>query len=116
MSADLISVVSVRGMKPVTAPKDLIYIGRRSGGWPAATLANPYKLPYESQLQREAVKQQYRLWLWERMKANDSAVIAELDRIAAKVAAGETVQLGYWCSPLPCHGDVIRAAVLGRIR
>ena len=30
-----------------------------------------------------------------------------LDRLAAKVAEGETVALQCWCAPLPCHGDLL---------
>ena len=111
MSASLITVVCVRGLKPATALPSLIYIGRNGRhGWPRSPLANPFKLATEAD--RAAVIERYRGWLWEKIQANDGAVVGELDRIAAKVKAGEPVQLGCWCSPLPCHGDVVKAAVL----
>lgn len=109
---ELITVVCVRGLKPTSAPASLIYIGRMAGGWRRSPLANPYKLTGS---ERTLVIERYRTWLWGKIQGNDAAVVAELDRIADKVKAGEPVQLGCWCSPLPCHGDVIKAAVLWRL-
>lgn len=110
MNADLITVVSVRGLKPATAPAALIYIGRLAGGWPRSPLANPYRLSADAD--RGAVIERYRTWLWGKMQAHDPKVLAELDRIIERVKSGEPVQLGCWCSPLPCHGDVVKVAVL----
>lgn len=38
-----------------------------------------------------------------------------IDEIVALVLAGEEVCLHCWCSPLPCHGDVIAAEVMKRV-
>lgn len=111
MNADQITVVSVRRLKPATAPASLIYIGRNGRhGWPRSPLANPFKL--DTEVDRAAVIERYRVWLWDKIQAKDGPVVAELARIAAKGAAGEPVQLGCWCFPLACHGDVVKAAVL----
>lgn len=106
----LITVVSVRGIKPHSAPPNLIYIGRRCASWPQSPLANPYKL--QANDIREDVIDQYRRHLWACVKRGDSAIITELTRIAGMVQRGESVQFGCWCSPLPCHGDVVKEAIL----
>jgi hypothetical protein len=49
--------------------------------------------------------QQYRQWLWQRIKAKDEVVLRELRRI------DEESVLVCWCKPGPCHGDVVMAAV-----
>ena len=111
MNAGLITVVSVRGVRYRLAPTNLIYIGRNGRhGWPRSPLANPFKLATEAD--RAAVIERYKVWLWDKIKSLDDTVTAEIDHIAHRVKRGETVQLGCWCSPLPCHGDVVKAAVL----
>lgn len=106
----LIAVVSVRGIKPQDAPANLIYIGRRIGNWQQSPLANPFKLDHEGQ--RTWVILQYTEWLWGKIKAGDSTIAAELSRIADMVRRGEAVQLGCWCKPAACHGDVVKEAVI----
>lgn len=107
----LITVVSARGIKPQDAPANLIYIGRRCAGWRQSPLANPFKPKHEGQ--RTWVIDLYTEWLWGKMKeVPDPKVTNELSRIAGMVQRGEAVQLGCWCSPLACHGDVVKEAVL----
>lgn len=110
MAEQLITVVSVRGINPRLASPDLIYIGRRCAGWQQSPLANPHKLQADDI--REDVIDQYRRHLWACVKRGDLAIIAELTRIAGMVQRGEAVQLGCWCAPLACHGDVVKEAVL----
>lgn len=107
----LITVVSVRGINPRSAQANLIYIGRSCAGWRQSPLANPFKLDHKGQ--RTWVILQYTEWLRGKIKAGDSAIAAELSRIANMVQRGETVQLGCWCGPSKaCHGDIVKAAVL----
>lgn len=74
-----------------------VYIGRPS------PLGNPFVIGKDGD--RTAVIEKYRQWLWERIKANDEAVLAALR------ALNDDSVLVCWCAPLPCHGDiVIRAA------
>lgn len=37
----------------------------------------------------------------------------ELMRLAQRVANAEALALACWCSPAPCHAEVVREAVLG---
>jgi len=110
---ELITVVSVRGINPQSAPPDLIYIGRRSGNWRQSPLANPFKLTPDDI--REDVIDRYRQYLWQRVKRNEPAITSELTRIASMVQRGEAVMLGCWCSPLICHGDVVKEAIIWMI-
>lgn len=107
---DFITVVNVRGLKPVTAPPDLIYIGRCCAGWPQSPLHNPIKLV--SGTSRDDAIEQYRRYLWTQMQIGNTSIVGELTRIAAIAHNGQPVKLGCWCAPLSCHGDVVKAAVL----
>ncbi len=73
-------------------PKPWVYIGR---GTP---LGNPFTLKSHG---RTGALDQYRRWLWEKIKACDPQVIAALDAIT------EDHHLVCSCAPLPCHGDVV---------
>ncbi|NES43633.1 DUF4326 domain-containing protein [Moorena sp. SIO2C4] len=79
-----------------------IYIGRPS------VLGNPYKVGTSS---RDEVIQLYRKWLWGRIQANDSAVIAELKRIKKLVLSDKQVNLVCWCAPKPCHGEIVKKCI-----
>jgi hypothetical protein len=106
----LLTVVSVRGINPRLASPDLIYIGRRAGNWAESPLANPFKLTNESD--RPAIIEQYGRYLWTKITDDDIAVTDEIARIARMVQGGHAVLLGCWCSPLACHGDAVKQAVL----
>lgn len=106
----LITVVSVRGIEPKSAPDNLFYIGRRCTGWAESPLCNPTKLARESQ-RTEAIAQ-YRRYLWQKIEKDDYSIYTAITRIADMVRRGESVQLGCWCSPRACHGDVVKEAVL----
>jgi hypothetical protein len=60
---------------------------------------------------RQEVIAKYRRWLWARLQEPDSAQERELRRLLAQAVAGE-LELLCWCHPLPCHGEVVRGAVL----
>jgi hypothetical protein len=77
-----------------------VYVGRTMPGLKGSPLANPFKIGRDGS--REQVIQRYRLWLWEQIKGGNAEVIAELKRIAL-----EQADVVCWCSPLPCHGDVV---------
>lgn len=90
-----------------------VYIGRANSqaGLAASPLANPYKVRAFGELsradyggQRGATLADYRRWLWARIQAGDTAVLAALRGITAESA------LVCWCKPGPCHGDVVKAA------
>lgn len=79
------------------------YIGRGSA------LGNPFPIN-ESQSRREVIEL-YKKWLAERLMQGDKAVCRALDSIANTVLNGHPVRLECYCSPQPCHGDVIKELV-----
>jgi Domain of unknown function (DUF4326) len=80
------------------------YVGRPSA------LGNPFKLEQESK--RDAVIQQYELWLQERIKARDARVCQELNRLYRIARDQGVLELTCWCAPKRCHADVIRNILL----
>ena len=77
-------------------PKDAVYVGR-PGKW-----GNPYAIGDDGD--RENVLLLYTLWLKSRIKENkgfEKELLGLLGR-----------DLVCWCMPSPCHGEVLRDAVL----
>lgn len=73
------------------------YCGRPS------PLGNPYRIGVDGD--RATVIRKYRTWLWGRLRSGDQAIIDALSGLT------DDAVLGCWCTPLPCHCDVIiRAA------
>jgi len=112
-----VSVVSVRGLAP--GDPSVVYVGRACAGWPGSPLGNPFRL--SRSVGRARSIRCYRSWLWASvvqpalagrpLPAWEASVWAALRALAVRVAAGESVVLGCWCAPLPCHGDVVAACV-----
>lgn len=82
-----------------------LYIGRGGRGLPNSPLANPYYINVDGN--RDKVIEKYRRWLWAKICQHDNAVLSEL----LYIANNSDIELVCWCSPLPCHGDVIINAV-----
>ncbi|MEY3870073.1 MAG: hypothetical protein RLZZ338_3964 [Cyanobacteriota bacterium] len=95
--------------------KDKLYIGRANGSYLAESpLANPFIIGRDGD--RALVIQKYRQWLWHNLKPwKDSGtvneVVQELLMIRDRVKEGKHTFLVCWCSPQPCHGDIIIKAV-----
>lgn len=85
------------------------YIGRPS------SLGNPFEINHI--VDRDDVIAAYEPWLKRKVANKDPVVIAELERIAGKVldGSGKPVYLVCFCSPKPCHGDVIKKLILAAI-
>jgi hypothetical protein len=77
-----------------------VYIGRPS------LLGNPYRASVYGR--RKAIML-YRQWLWDRINERGK-VCDELKRLANLAKQGD-LTLICWCSPNPCHGDIIARAV-----
>lgn len=77
-----------------------VYIGRPS------PLGNPFCMNGEGD--RERVIAQYKEWLKDEYQRNSS--IRKMLRAMADTQ--EDLILICWCAPKPCHGDVIKDAVL----
>ncbi len=77
------------------------YIGRPS------PLGNPFKIGECGS--RERVIETYRTWLGIalRNRAGYPETNDEFDRLSLKLFDEQHLTLLCWCSPLPCHGDVI---------
>lgn len=87
---DVPRVVNLRRKQPYD-----VYIGRPSE-W-----GNPFVVGRDGS--RDQVIEKYRQHLWSQLRAGEKS----LDDLTALAGA----RLGCYCSPLPCHGDVIVAAV-----
>ena len=79
-----------------------VYVGRPS------VLGNPFVLGCDGD--RAAVIAQYRRWLWQQVQRESGAVWDELQRLAT-LAETTDLTLGCWCSPQPCHADVIKSCI-----
>lgn len=79
--------------------EDFVYIGRPS------PLGNPFKL--EKGMKKGSTLEKYEDWLRERISRRDPKVCSELSRLY-KLAKEDSLNLGCWCSPSPCHGDIIK--------
>ncbi|MGL6133370.1 MAG: DUF4326 domain-containing protein [Prochlorococcaceae cyanobacterium] len=79
------------------------YVGRPS------PLGNPFQPGRDGS--RAEVIARYRLWLWARMQDPSSIQHRELEQLQGRALAGR-LELLCWCSPLPCHAEVIRSALI----
>lgn len=78
-------------------PEGAVYIGRGGKGLTQSKFANPFKLSENEE--RGATLFRYKTWLWnECLKGN----ITKSDILAL-----DGKDLVCFCSPKPCHGDVI---------
>jgi hypothetical protein len=91
------TVVNMSGHRDDPAFANVVYVGRAMyrGGWrlPASSLANPFRLGADGD--RDEVVGKYREYLLGRPD-----LLALLPDLRGK-------RLGCWCTPLPCHADVI---------
>lgn len=89
-------------------PDNAEYIGRRMPhfGLKQSKFANPFKLSKEEP--RGATIERYRVWLWDQIR-NGKITIDDLLSLEGK-------DLVCFCSPHPCHGDVVKAAVSWAIK
>lgn len=74
---------------------DAVYVGRRSArrGLAGSDFANPFRIGHDGT--REQVIEQYRRWL-----IKQPHLLRRLGELRGR-------RLACWCSPLPCHGDVL---------
>lgn len=89
------------------------YIGRPS------VLGNPYshlektKAKFKTKSREEAIDK-YKEWITEQIKTNQ-VVRYELNRLYLIAKSGELI-LKCFCSPLPCHGDVIKNLIEEKLK
>lgn len=111
----MIKTVNVRGMKPTDT---ICYCGRACAGWKQSPLGNPFVIGKDGD--RTEVIEKYAAWMRgivrDGMKGNlreGNRLDAwnELIALTARLESGETIELGCWCKPLPCHTDIIAKAI-----
>jgi hypothetical protein len=105
-------MITVLNIKTDPLPDGWIYIGRAVAGHAGSPLQNPWRLHEFSD--RELILAKYKRHLWEALKrprGEDAlAIRLEVFRLARLAKKGD-LHLGCWCAPLPCHGDLVKAAV-----
>jgi len=74
------------------------YVGRPS------VLGNPF--PLRSEEERERVIRRFEEWLEQALK-RDAKVRAEMNRLYSELIKKGSLELTCWCSPRPCHAEVI---------
>jgi hypothetical protein len=79
-----------------------IYIGREMPGVKASILGNPYD--YESKIYSIRL---FELWLFKKLLNPNSLASIEIDRLITIYKETKNLNLICWCSPLPCHGEII---------
>ncbi len=74
-----------------------VYIGRAvpDAGLPASKWGNPFVMEDDSDEERGRAIAEYRAW------------IVEQPELLATLGELRGLRLGCWCSPKPCHGDVL---------
>lgn len=100
------------------APKPYVYVGRAMKGIPASPLGNPFRPNPEGnaiELFRKWLRDAYRADLAGRATLAQSEAAAELRRLAELFREEGRLTLACWCSPEPCHADVIAEAVIGLV-
>lgn len=98
------------------APKPYVYVGRAMKGIPASPLGNPFRPNPEG----DAIER-FRGWLRDAYRADaagratlaQAEAVAELRRLAELFREEGRLTLACWCSPEPCHADVIAQAIVG---
>ena len=103
-----ISVINLKGKRGIRI-ENLVYIGRRFGGYEGSVLGNKFKSGRDCS-RDEVVDVLYRDWLWEEWKKKGE-VYRELERIKNLVLGGDDIRLGCWCYPLNCHGNIVKKCV-----
>jgi hypothetical protein len=78
-----------------------IYIGRGSY-W-----GNPFIMKDKSLEERNRVVEDYRQYLWKKVKSGDSTLIKQTELLLKEELTWDAVYLSCFCHPLGCHGDVI---------
>ena len=74
-----------------------------------SVLGNPFIIGQDGD--RAEVITKYRVWLWDHIKAETPAIIAELRKIKHAVQTEPVVYLMCCCKPAKCHGDILKACI-----
>lgn len=87
----------------------VIDIDRPSG----SALGNPFFMKNEAQ--RDWAINNFKTWFYQKIREQDPLVLNEIKRIEKIILEEKHIALRCWCSPKPCHGDVIREYILEQL-
>lgn len=99
-------VIYIRNKKRWKQQEDSFYVGRPS------PLSNPFIIT-ESQTRAICIER-YTSMLISAIQQNDPRIISALQKIESHLKIHGKVNLVCWCSPEPCHADVIRNILLNK--
>jgi len=89
------------------------YVGRAVRRRAGSPLGNPYRIGSDGS--RAEVIEHYRQWVTDWAdNALPSPMHDELDRLVALYRARGALTLLCWCSPAPCHADVLAEVIQAR--
>lgn len=104
----MISVVNVRRTR-----QGVHYVGRACGGFQASALANQWRRQVVGG--KQPAIQLYRQWLNRVVRAGvlgeSCPAWEELVQLVELHKQGQDIRLGCWCTPEPCHAEVVRSAI-----
>lgn len=86
---------------------DRVYVGRPT------ILGNPFTVAKHGHGTAIA---RFRQWLGLQWESKNRVVVGELFRLARKYEETGELQLECWCSPKPCHAEVIAEAVTAIVK
>lgn len=96
-----IRIVNRRNVGAVPAGAIRIYLGRPSA------LGNPFVIGRDGS--RADVIRKYESWLLGQTEKSEP--VMELERVTRLAGNGHLVELECWCSPLPCHAEVVKRII-----
>lgn len=99
----MIEIMNLRKDQP-----EEMYDCRIDRGW--SSLANPFKM--DTEVEREVIITKYAKHFKHKVAVKDSWIMTELETMIALYKQCGKLRLFCWCSPKPCHGDIIKAYIL----
>lgn len=99
-------VLSLRkNAKPAPSGYSLVRVDRRN-----PDLGNNHEMAEETPEERSRVISEFRKDV-DKSRRNGGQIWRAIEELADRIEAGEKLGLQCWCTPKPCHADVIKSAV-----
>lgn len=97
------TVVDIRGKIPAFLKPNFVYIGRKTGEWHQSKWANPFRMKNSTDTERKRVLEEYTKWL-----EKQNHLLDAWEELVGRI-------LGCWCTPKPCHGNILAKLVRKRL-
>ena len=101
----MITVVNKRTHVPT--PEDILISRGTALGNPFTHIPTGTKALYVVAT-RDIAVERYRSWLKQKIEDRDANVLRALRSILSRYKAGNNINLVCYCSPLKCHGEIIK--------